>query len=156
LNFFSFFLHEVRELPLKFKVAEHHYQASLQMDLLIKMIESADKLSASKLERYMAYSAGRQDRLKAVQWMTKVSKIKDIILTYHECVLTSHHSQTTLTYGLSSETRDLSIQLLDRFLAESFARNPLSLQEISLTLFAATTSLITASKLLEIQPPPFV
>lgn len=57
-----------------------------------------------------------------------------------------------IAFGLSSETRDLSIQLLDQFLSESLAHSNNGMLHINLTLFGAAISMVVASKLLEYNP----
>ena len=81
-------------------------------------------------------------RQYAIQWIKRVTFLAVIYpLTF--CW------QTMTTFGQSSETRDLSIHLLDKFLLECLRRNAKSLSNINLTLYGATISMVVASKLLE-------
>lgn len=83
-----------------------------------------------KIQGHLRHCKQDPHRLQAVQWMKK----------------------TSAAYGFTAETRDLSVQLLDCFLMESLHRHPQSLANITVTLYAAATSLILASKLLEWHP----
>ena len=73
-----------------------------------------------------------------------------------QLIIHHDHLQTIVTFGQSSETRDLSIHLLDRFLMECLKRNPKALANINVTLYGATTSMVVASKLLEPQHISYV
>ena len=65
-------------------------------------------------------------------------------------------AQTLTIYGLSSETRDLSIQLFDSYMLKLLNKSPVPTLNIEMTLYCATASMVVASKVMERQPLSYV
>ena len=89
------------------------------------------------------------DRSRTIQWMRRVR---------FACVafFVTWPLQTLTIYGLSSETRDLSIQLFDSYILKLLNKSPVPTLNIEMTLYCATASMVIASKVMERQPLSYV